>query len=176
LCAPCNVQNPVTLRSAEGSGTSTKRATKKPRRGRAIDRSVIIEARGDAGRPRLPARFDTCFEAVSGQLSAFSIQPEMLNSPFLFWLNADRLSNHSIHRDAQVLDVPVLHADRNARRAVKAARLGGREQLGKLRLSLGSLCRRGSAWAFSDHAYIIATVKIDFINDFWPPALYTGRP
>jgi hypothetical protein len=69
-----------------------------------------------------------------------------------------------------VLDVAVLHADRDACRAVETARFGGGEQLRELGLRLHSLCVFGVRRTCSDHVFIIANRVSDFINDFWPPA------
>lgn len=70
-------------------------------------------------------------------------QKGVLNTTYLrlVCLFAATLSHHPIDRHAQMLDVAILHAERDARCAVEALRLGRSQQLGELGLGLTPLAR-----------------------------------
>lgn len=46
------------------------------------------------------------------------------------------LPHHPIDRHAQMLNMPILYAERDARHAVESSRLGRRQELGEFRLRL----------------------------------------
>ena len=89
---------------------------------------------------------------------------------------ADGLLNHLLNCYANVLDVAVLHAEREARFAVKSAlrRIGKQfRERGFYLLNLVGL-RRG-LHSCLNHGITIATVQINTIRDFWPLAILLVR-
>jgi hypothetical protein len=76
------------------------------------------------------------------------------------------LSDHPIDRHFQVLDGSVLHDDRDRRRAVKAARLGGVQQPSELVLGLLPLIRFRRSVLCTNHAFTLSKCAANFSNYF----------
>lgn len=86
------------------------------------------------------------------------------------------LLNHSLKRDADVLDPAVLYAQRDACFAVKPSLGGFRDQLCQCRFDLLDLIQlRRSLYSCLNHGVTISREHLDTIRDFWPPSIFRQR-